>query len=104
MKNETNEKLALKGKTVLVTRARKQASALSDGLRLHGAEVVEAPAIRIEPPEDWQPLDEAVDSIERYDWILFTSANAVEPFIDRLKLAMVKAVLLMVKALSAESG
>jgi uroporphyrinogen III methyltransferase/synthase len=81
------EKLTLKGRTILVTRARKQASALSDELRLHGAEVIEAPAIRIEPPEDWRPLDEAVETIERYDWILFTSANAVEPFMDRLGLA-----------------
>ncbi len=79
--------MKLKGKTVLVTRARKQASALSEGLRLHGAEVIEAPAIRIEPPEDWRPLDEAIESLERYDWILFTSANAVEPFVDRLTLA-----------------
>jgi uroporphyrinogen III methyltransferase/synthase len=78
--------MKLKGKTILVTRARKQASALSNGLRLHGAEVIEAPAIRIEPPKDWQPLDKAIGSLDSYDWIVFTSANAVEPFMDRLKL------------------
>lgn len=79
--------MALNGRTVLVTRARKQASALSEGLRLHGAEVIEAPAIRIEPPEDWQPLDRAIESIGRYDWVLFTSVNGVEPFVGRLRAA-----------------
>lgn len=83
----TRDKVKLKGKTVLVTRARKQASALSKDLRLQGAEVIETPAIRIEPPEDWQPLDRAIESLQHYDWIIFTSANAVEPFMDRMRAA-----------------
>jgi len=85
------------GKRVLVTRAREQASALSDLLREYGAEPVEFPVIRIAPIETFpSPLDAALqnlgESIQNpksriqnpYDWIVFTSANAVHVVRDRM--------------------
>ena len=49
-----------------------------------GAEAIEAPMIRIEPPEDYGPLDEACARVGDFDWIIFSSANAVDAFIERL--------------------
>jgi len=73
------------GKRVLVTRARPQASALSQRLRELGAEPVEFPTIAIAPPSDWSNLDQALDKLAAYDWIIFTSANGVEAVIERLR-------------------
>ena len=76
----------LSGKRVLVTRARKQASALSFRLAALGAEVIELPAIEItQSPEHKQALETAVDSIDKYDWLVLTSVNAVNLFFDRLQ-------------------
>ena len=65
------------GRRVLVTRARAQASELAARLRALGADVTEAPAIRIEPL-DPAPLQRALRSLGEYQWALFTSANAVQ--------------------------
>src|SRR5207247_2334388 len=73
------------GKRVLVTRAREQASALSDLLREQGAEPIEFPAIRIEPLQDYSELDEAINGLARYDWIIFTSVNTVKVVEYRLQ-------------------
>lgn len=73
------------GKKVLVTRSRDQASALSELLREYGAEPIEFPVIKISPPESFAELDAALDKIEEYDWVLFTSANSVRAVINRLK-------------------
>jgi len=73
------------GKKVLVTRSRGQASALSELLREHGAEPIEFPVIRISPPESFDELDAALDRIDEYDWLLFTSANGVRAVMDRLR-------------------
>jgi uroporphyrinogen III methyltransferase/synthase len=75
----------LYGKTVLVTRAREQASALSDLLLAHGAEPVEFPAIRIAPLGDTAEMDVALTNAGSYDWIVFTSANAVTIIANRLE-------------------
>jgi uroporphyrinogen III methyltransferase/synthase len=74
----------LTGKSVLVTRAREQASALSALLRSFGAKVVEFPAIRIAPAENNDALDAALMDAQRFDWACFTSANAVAAIGDRL--------------------
>lgn len=79
--------LPLSGRTILVTRPEGQSRRLADALRRLGATVVEAPAIRIEPPSDFRPLDEALDRLEDYDWVVFTSANGVDAFFDRLSKA-----------------
>jgi uroporphyrinogen III methyltransferase/synthase len=67
----------LEGRTVVVTRAADQAQALVDLLEAAGARVLVAPAIRIEPPPSWAPLDEALADLERFRWIVFTSVNGV---------------------------
>src|SRR5665213_1545323 len=72
------------GKRVLVTRPRDQAAELVDLLEAMGAEVVEAPMLRIAPPEDYGPLDDACAHAAGFDWIVFSSANAVDAFMDRL--------------------
>ena len=72
------------GKRVLVTRPREQAVEMVRLLEEHGAEAIEAPMIRIAPPDDYGPLDASCAAIHQYDWIVFASANAVDVFIKRL--------------------
>lgn len=74
----------LAGRRIVVTRRLSQASALVRALRDRGAEVLEVPAIEVVPPEDVRPLDAALSRRESYDWIAFTSANAVHAVRDRL--------------------
>jgi len=83
----------LYGLRVLVTRARNQASRLSSALRSLGAQPVECPLTEIAPPLDWEPLDAAIRRLNvaggnsTYHWIVFTSANGVSAFLERLSLA-----------------
>ncbi|MBQ7498180.1 MAG: uroporphyrinogen-III C-methyltransferase [Selenomonas sp.] len=73
------------GKTVLVTRARSQASKLTAALEALGAGVIEAPAIELRAPEDnYKALDEAISHVQDYHWLIFTSTNGVEHFFARL--------------------
>ena len=72
------------GKRVLVTRPREQAPELVDRLTALGAESIEAPMIRMAPPEDPDPLLRAAAAPEEFDWIIFTSANAVDAFMTAL--------------------
>lgn len=72
------------GKRVLVTRPREQAEELAQRLRQLGAEILYQPAIAIRPPDDWGPLDAALDHLDRYDWLVFSSANGVRSVLDRL--------------------
>jgi uroporphyrinogen III methyltransferase/synthase len=78
------EKLPLFGKRVVVTRARSQASDLVFRLHSMGADVVELPTISLEPLDDYSALDAALDKLPKYDWVVFTSVNAVDFFMDRL--------------------
>jgi uroporphyrinogen III methyltransferase/synthase len=78
------EKLPLFQTRIVVTRAREQAGGLSEMLREQGAFVIELPTIEVRPPEDWRPLDSAIAELESYDWVLFTSANGVRFFVERL--------------------
>ena len=75
----------LRGKRIIVTRAREQASALSEQLRQAGAEPIEYPVIAFAPPEDWTPLDQALAKLDEYSWIIFTSVNGVRFMIDRMQ-------------------
>jgi len=79
------EKLALQGKRILVTRAASQASQFTDLLTSQGAEVIEMPTLAIVPPTSWGFLDQAIASLPNYDWLILTSANAVDSFFGRLK-------------------
>lgn len=78
----------LQGYRVLVTRTRDQAGALSANLLALGALPVELPMIRIEPPDNWGPLDQAMQALitqAAYDWLVFTSANGVKMTLERLR-------------------
>ncbi len=76
------EKRPLSGKRIVVTRTRRQASALSDRFRALGADVIELPTIRIEPPSNLREFAELVQDAHAYDWIVFTSPNGVTAFFD----------------------
>lgn len=74
----------LSGRTVVVTRTRAQAAELVRLLADEGAEVLEFPTIRTTEPSDWAPADEAIARLRSYDWVVFTSANAVRAWFERL--------------------
>jgi len=76
------EKRPLFGKRIVVTRTRDQAGDLSKRLMDLGADVIELPTIRIEPPEDRLTFAEMVTHAHEYDWLVFTSPNGVERFFD----------------------
>jgi uroporphyrinogen III methyltransferase/synthase len=78
------EHLPLFGQRIVVTRARGQAEALSSRLHALGAEVIELPTIEIQPALDYDPLDQAIAQLGSYDWLVFTSANGVRFFLERL--------------------
>jgi len=75
----------LKGRRVLVGRARHQASALSGALRKLGATVIEIPFIEIRRPRSFKPLDSALQHLDGYDWLILTSVNGVEAMWERLR-------------------
>ena len=73
------------GRTVLVTRARSQASKLTAKLEELGARVIEKPAISIAAPDDdYAAVDAAIGQLDKYQWLIFTSTNGVEHFFARL--------------------
>ena len=78
------DKRPLFGRRVLVTRSREQAPELVELLELNGAEAIEAPVLRIGPPADPGPLERAAASARSFDWIVFTSTNAVASFVSRV--------------------
>jgi uroporphyrinogen III methyltransferase/synthase len=72
------------GRRIVVTRSREQAGEMIELLEEQGAEAIQAPTIRIAPPDDPEALDRACAEAGRYDWIVFTSENGVEHFMRRL--------------------
>ncbi len=70
------------GKRIVVTRTRKQAGALSSKLRELGADVIELPTIRVEPPKDLLEFGQLVRDTYTYDWLVFTSPNGVEAYFE----------------------
>lgn len=74
----------LQGRTVVVTRAAAQAVELTTLLENFGATVIVCPTIEIREPDTYERLDEALDHLYGYDWLLFTSTNGVDYFIKRL--------------------
>lgn len=75
----------LAGKRIVVTRASGQAQDLSSALERMGAEVLHLPTVAFASPEDFQPLDAALQKLQEFDWILFTSQNAVRFLAMRLR-------------------
>jgi uroporphyrinogen III methyltransferase/synthase len=76
--------LPLHSKTILITRATGQASQFAELLTAQGARVLELPALEIRPPTSWDALDRAITTLSTVDWLILTSANAVNFFVDRL--------------------
>jgi uroporphyrinogen III methyltransferase/synthase len=74
----------LLGKRIVVTRAREQASDLVKRLAELGAECLQYPTINVIPAQDVTPLDDAINRLATYDWIVFTSVNGVKFFFERL--------------------
>lgn len=77
-------KKPLLGRSIVVTRAREQASGLAARLGELGARVVECPAIEIVPLQDYAACDSALVHLAQYGWIIFTSVNGVKYFWERL--------------------
>mgnify|MGYP001799713278 FL=1 len=75
---------SLSGKTILVTRAASQASEFGQMLSARGARVVDFPALEIREPESWDAMDSAIATLPTFDWLILTSPNAVNYFLDRL--------------------
>ncbi|MBS0210847.1 MAG: uroporphyrinogen-III C-methyltransferase [Planctomycetes bacterium] len=76
--------LPLHGQTVLVTRPIEQSDATAHALAELGANVLVQPAIAITEPADWRPVDAALQKIQQYDWLVFSSANGVRAVMSRL--------------------
>jgi len=79
------DKNPLAGKRILITRAREQSGDFATLLKNLKAEVIEFPTIEIVPPLSWKELDQAIPRLKIYDWIIFTSANGVIFFWQRLR-------------------
>lgn len=75
---------ALAGRRIVVTRAREQAGDLVRALEAHGADILVAPVIRIEPLQDLHALRAALGTLSAFRWVVFTSQNAVQIVFDRL--------------------
>ncbi|MBA3804240.1 MAG: uroporphyrinogen-III synthase [Acidobacteria bacterium] len=75
----------LTGRTIIITRARAQAAEFITELERYGARVLACPTIEIVEPESYRPLDEAIENLYGYDWLIFTSVNGVDHFLRRLE-------------------
>jgi uroporphyrinogen III methyltransferase/synthase len=74
----------LSGVRVLVTGSPETSQKLRQQLSPLGADVIVQPAIRIADPLDWAPVDAALERLDQYDWLVFSSQNGVDYFIQRL--------------------
>ncbi len=80
-----NEKsLPLKGRTFLITRTNEGNKAERKKLEVLGAEIIELPVIEILPPTDQKKINEALNHIDEFDWIVFTSSNGVRAFFQKM--------------------
>jgi uroporphyrinogen-III synthase len=77
--------LPLRGRRILVTRPRNQSGKLQSALEAIGAEVIAIPTVEIVPPDSCDALDAALSDTACYDWLVLTSANAVDAIASRLR-------------------
>ncbi len=75
---------SLCGRTIVLTRPRDQSAEMTALLENLGATVLYLPTIQIVEPTDWNPADNAIERLESFDWLIFTSANGVDFFFRRL--------------------
>lgn len=76
--------LPLTGRTIVITRALAQADEFAQELERYGAQVISCPTIEIQELDDYQRLDEAINHLYGYDWLILTSVNGVNYFFKRL--------------------
>ncbi len=75
----------LAGRTILVAGSEDRVPVLSDALAQAGASVIPFPTVRITPPQDLGPLDDALRDWGSFDWVVFTSAHGVEAVAERAR-------------------
>jgi uroporphyrinogen III methyltransferase / synthase len=75
----------LEGRRIVITRSPEQSSDLRARLEEVGAEVISLPLVRFLEPENAADRDGAIRSLDKFDWIIFTSANAVTFFLARCR-------------------
>jgi len=78
--------LPLAGRRVLVTRAAHQVESFCKKLNQLGADTFSLPMTEIQPPSDWSDVDAALEQLEKFDWLVFSSVNAVNYFFNRATL------------------
>ena len=76
--------MPLSGMKVIVTRPANQAISLSTKLRNLGATTIEVPMIEIQSPSDTDSIDNSIQNLRKYDWVIFTSVHGVEFFLRRM--------------------
>jgi uroporphyrinogen III methyltransferase/synthase len=72
------------GRTVLITRPEHQSDDLAARLQNLGANVLRQPAIEIGPPTDWSSVDQTIERLAEFDWLVFSSSNGVEHYLGRV--------------------
>jgi uroporphyrinogen-III synthase len=75
----------LAGRTIAVTRAESQLAEARHLFERAGATVVDLPALVVTPPQSWGPLDDALEELESFHWLVFSSGNGVEAVEQRLR-------------------
>jgi uroporphyrinogen III methyltransferase/synthase len=78
------ERRPLFGKKILITRPREQANELARRIEQLGGNALLLPTVAIAEPKDWEPVDRALADLKSYQWLVFTSANGVHFFLNRL--------------------
>lgn len=79
------ETMPLFGRRIVITRASHDASDFAARIRALGGEAIEFPTIESAPPSSYEMLDRAIAEIGSFDWIIFSSANGVDRFVDRMR-------------------
>ena len=79
------EAMPLFGRRIVITRAAGEAGEFAARIRALGGEAIEFPAIESAPPSSYETLDRAIAEIGSFDWVIFTSANGVESFAERMR-------------------
>ncbi len=77
--------MLLKDKNIVITRPREQSTELARQIAASGGKPIHFPTIKITATTNMQPCDDAIKHIDHFDWIIFTSANGVRYFMNRVK-------------------
>lgn len=72
------------GTTILVAGSKRTSGRLRERFAVLGAEVLTQPVIKIADPVDWSPVDAALDRLDGYDWLIFTSGSGVDGLMNRV--------------------